>query len=178
MSDKIKSQPANPTRPKVVIERTYRAEVEELWELWTTKEGFESWWGPEGFRARVYTIEAREGGKLHYEMIAATPEMIEAMKQLGRPPSHETRGRFADFRPYERLTLIHVIDFLPGVKPYESTIVVDFFASGGFVRMVVTLHPMHDEEFSNMQVMGFTSQLTKLDKRFGEEKGTSARRSK
>jgi hypothetical protein len=33
--------------------------------------------------------------------------------------------------------------------------------------MVVTLHPLHDEEFSNMQVQGFTSQLTKLDKRFG-----------
>jgi hypothetical protein len=25
---------------------------------------------------------------------------------------------------------------------------------------------MHDEEFSNMQVQGFTSQLSKLDKRF------------
>ena len=37
-------------RPKVVIERTYRAEVNELWDLWTTKDGFESWWGPQGFR--------------------------------------------------------------------------------------------------------------------------------
>ena len=100
-------------------------------------------------------------------MMAATPEMVEAMKKMGRPPSHETRGRFAKFRPYERLTLIHVIDFLPGVEPYENTIVVDFVPSGEFVRMVVTLHPMHDEKFSNMQVMGFTSQLTKLDKRFG-----------
>ena len=100
-------------------------------------------------------------------MIAATPEMIEAMKKMGRPPSHATRGRFAEFRPYERLTLIHVIDFLPGVGPYENTIAVDFVPSGEFVRMVVTLDPMHDEKFSNMQVMGFTSQLTKLDKRFG-----------
>ena len=33
--------------------------------------------------------------------------------------------------------------------------------------MVVTLHPMHDEETSKMSAMGFTSQLTKLDKRFG-----------
>jgi hypothetical protein len=32
--------------------------------------------------------------------------------------------------------------------------------------MVVTLEPMHDEEFSTMQTMGFTSQLTKLDRRF------------
>ena len=28
---------------------------------------------------------------------------------------------------------------------------------------------MHDEEFTRMSTMGFTSQLTKLDKRFGEQ---------
>jgi hypothetical protein len=33
--------------------------------------------------------------------------------------------------------------------------------------MVVTLHPAHDEEFSKMQVQGLMSQLTNLDKRFG-----------
>jgi hypothetical protein len=47
--------------------------------------------------------------------------------------------------------------------------VVEFFPSGGTVRMVVTLDPMHDEEFTKMSVMGFTSQLTKLDRRFGAE---------
>ena len=59
---------------KVVIERTYRARVEELWELWTTKEGFESWWGPEGFRVEVHALEARAGGALEYDMIADAPE--------------------------------------------------------------------------------------------------------
>jgi hypothetical protein len=37
-----------------------RCTTPELWKLWTTKDGFESWWGPEGFRADVHTIEARE----------------------------------------------------------------------------------------------------------------------
>ena len=59
MSDSSTSAAARATRPKVVIERTYRARVEELWELWTTKQGFESWWGPEGFRVEVHTLEAR-----------------------------------------------------------------------------------------------------------------------
>jgi uncharacterized protein YndB with AHSA1/START domain len=156
-------------RQKVVIERTYRARVEELWELWTTKKGFASWWGPQGFRADVRTLEARAGGALHYDMVADTPEMIEAMRKMGQPPSHETRGRFSVFKPYERLALTHVIDFLPGVKPYESTMTVEFFAVGERVRMVVTLEPMHAEEFTKMSIEGFTSQLTKLDKRFGED---------
>jgi uncharacterized protein YndB with AHSA1/START domain len=170
VSAKSKSAAASASRPKVVIERTYRARAEELWELWTTKQGFESWWGPEGFRVEVHALEARPDGTLHYDMIADTPEMIEAMKQMGRPSSHETRGRFSQIRPRERLAITHVIDFLPGVKPYESTIVVEFFPSGESVRMVITLDPMHDEEFTQMSTMGFTSQLTKLDKQFGAEK--------
>jgi uncharacterized protein YndB with AHSA1/START domain len=155
------------TRPKVVIERTYAAKVEELWELWTTKEGFESWWGPDGFRVKVHALEAHEGGTLHYDMIADAPLMIAAMKQMGRPTSQEARARFSEIKPHERLAITSVIDFLPGMKPYESTIVAEFFPSGQTVRMVVTLDPMHDEEFTKMQTMGFTSQLSKLDKRFG-----------
>jgi uncharacterized protein YndB with AHSA1/START domain len=53
MSDTNKSETAAATNSPTVIERTYRASVEELWELWTTKEGFESWWGPDGFRVEV-----------------------------------------------------------------------------------------------------------------------------
>ena len=169
MTDKIESTAANSTRPKTVIERTYRARVEELWELWTTKEGFESWWGPEGTRVEVHAIEARSGGALHYDMIADTPETIEATKQLGLLPRQGNRCRFAELTPYERLTLTHIMDFLPGVKPYESTIVVEFFPAGDFVRMAVTFYPMHNEEFTKMSIEGFTSQLTKLDKRFGSK---------
>jgi uncharacterized protein YndB with AHSA1/START domain len=156
-------------RPKVVIERTYRATVTELWELWTTKEGFESWWGPGGFRVEVHALEARPGGTLHYDMIADSPEMIAAMKQMGRPTSHEARARFSEIKPHDRLAITSVVDFVPGMKPYESTIVAEFFPSGETVRMVVTLDPMHDEQFTQMQKEGFTSQLSKLDKRYGGE---------
>jgi uncharacterized protein YndB with AHSA1/START domain len=150
----------------VVLERTYKASLNEVWDLWTTKDGFESWWGPEGFRVEVRALDARLGGNLHYAMIADAPEMVAEMKKSGQPVSHETRGTFSEFKPRQRLALTHVIDFLPGVKPYDSTMVLELFPSGNTVRMVVTLTPMHDAQFTGMQVEGFTSQLTKLDKRF------------
>lgn len=159
------------SRPKVVVERTYRARVQELWDLWTTKEGFESWWGPEGFRVEVHTMDACLGGAIHYDMIADAPEAIKAMREMGRPLSHEAHGRFTEMSPHGRLAITHMIEFLPGVKPYQSTIAVDFFPSGDTVRMSITLDPMHDEEFTRMSAMGFTSQLTKLDKRFGDRNG-------
>jgi len=153
-------------KAKVVIERTYRAGIEDIWALWTTKEGFESWWGPQGFRAEVHELDARVGGALRYDMIADSPEMIAAMKQMGQPTSHATRSRFTDVAPHSRLVLTNVIDFLPGVATYESKIAVDFLPSGDGVRMVVRLDAMHSEEFTKMQQEGFTSQLTKLDSRF------------
>lgn len=156
------------TEASIVVERTYKATAQELWDLWTTKDGFESWWGPEDFRADVHAMDARQGGAFHYDMVANTPEMVEAMKQMGSPASHETRGTFTEFTPHERLVLTHVIDFLPGVKPYDSRMIVQFIpVSGGQVRMIVTLSPMHDANFTQMQREGFTSQLSKLDKRYG-----------
>ncbi|WNZ64853.1 SRPBCC domain-containing protein [Myxococcus sp. MxC21-1] len=153
-------------KAKVVIERTYRAGIEDIWALWTTKEGFESWWGPQGFRAAVHELDARVGGALRYDMIADSPEMIAAMKQMGQPTSHATRSRFTEVAPHSRLVLTNVIDFLPGVATYESKIAVDFLPSDDGVRMVVRLDAMHSEEFTKMQQEGFTSQLTKLDSRF------------
>ena len=69
-------------------------------------------------------------------------------------------------KPRERLVLTSVIDFVPGVATYESTIAVDFFPIGDRVRMVVTLGAMHNDEFTRMTKEGFTSQLTKLDARY------------
>ncbi len=152
---------------KVVIERSYRASLRDVWDLWTTKDGFESWWGPQGFRAEVRALEARVGGPLEYDMIADSPAMVAEMKNLGRPPSHATHSRFTELKEHQRLVLTNIIDFLPGVEPYENRIEVEFSVSGDTVRMVVTLEPLHTEEFSNMQKEGFTDQLTKLDGRFG-----------
>ena len=55
------------------------------------------------------------------------------------------------------------MDFLPGVEPYESTLMVDFFSFGERVRMVVTLSRTHDEEFTKMASEGLASQFRNLD---------------
>lgn len=154
-------------RPALTFERTYRASVEELWELWTTKEGFESWWGPVGFRVEVHAIEPRVGGALRYDMIADTPEMVAAMEQMGRPRSHPAHATFTEITPNQRLVITNVVDFVPGVPAYESTIGVELVPEGDRVRMVVAFEAMHDETFTKMSRQGFESQLTKLDARFG-----------
>jgi uncharacterized protein YndB with AHSA1/START domain len=162
----MSTQKGSTSRSSMVIERTFRRSVEELWGLWTTKEGFESWWGGEGSRVEVHTIEAREGGTLHYDMIAEAPADITARNQMGLVPASSVRARFTEFRPYRRLILTHVMDFVPGVKSYEQTIAVDFLPVGDSVRMVTTIEPLHNEEFTQTSIRVFTSQLKMLERRF------------
>ena len=162
----MSTQKVSSSRSSAVIERTYRARVEELWDLWTTKEGFESWWGSEGSRVEVHIIEAREGGRLHYDMVAVAAVDIAARRELDLAPSSSVRARFVELRPYQRLVLAHVIDFVPGVKPYEQAIAVDFFPVGDAVRMVTTIEPLHDEEFTQTSIRVFTEQLKLLEARF------------
>ncbi|WP_091737274.1 SRPBCC family protein [Phenylobacterium immobile] len=151
----------------VVVERTYQAPADDLWALWTTKAGFESWWGPEGFRVEVHVLEAREGGALDYDMIADAPEAIAAMESMNQPLSHGTHGVYTVFEPTARLSLMHIIDFIPGVAPYDSIIDVAFIPAGDETHMVVTLHPHLDPHWTKMSIEGFNSQLAKLDRRLG-----------
>ena len=164
MSEKIPSTTAAGTPSRMVLDRTYRASVDALWKLWTTKEGFESWWPPEGFRVVVHTVEARLDGTLRYDMIAETPELVATLTKMGLPLSHLEHARFSEFRPLERLVLSIQMDFLPGIEPYENSIMADFFPNGEGARMVVTLKPMHSEEFTKLCADTLVGQLANFEK--------------
>jgi uncharacterized protein YndB with AHSA1/START domain len=158
------TNPAAPaTHAEIKFERRYtNAAVQDLWDLWTTKEGFESWWGPKGFRVEVQKLELRDGGALLYDMIADAPEEIAAMKKMNMPLSHATRATFARIERLKHLEITHLIDFIPGVKPYENLIRVDFSNAGGGAQMMITVQPHHDPEWTRMASMGMESQLTKV----------------
>jgi uncharacterized protein YndB with AHSA1/START domain len=151
-----------PTQAVIRLERRYEAAVEDLWFLWTTKEGFESWWGPEGFRVEVHKLDLRVGGELVYDMIAAAPEQIEFMKKANMAQSHGVRGTFIEIVPHQRLEIGQLIDFIPGKRPYENRTRVEFFPEGRNVRMVITSEEHPDKEWTRRATQGWESQLTKL----------------
>lgn len=158
MTDQAVATGAQPLR----FERTYDGPVDDLWDLWTTKDGFESWWGPEGFRVEVTRIEPRVGGHLDYGMIAAATDAIAHMTEEGWAARHETHGTFIALEPKRRLTVRHRIDFIPGVEPYDNDMQVEFVADGDLVRMIVLIQPHRDDEWTRRAGQGFASQLTKV----------------
>jgi uncharacterized protein YndB with AHSA1/START domain len=149
-------------RRMITIERTFNAAIEDVWALWTTADGIESWWGPEGFRVKVRTLELRPGGALHYDMIAVGPDQIAFMKKAGMPLSQATRATYKEVKPHTRLALDHVVDFVPGVEAYDTATIVELAARGADTHLVLTIEAMHDERWTQMAVMGWESELGKL----------------
>jgi uncharacterized protein YndB with AHSA1/START domain len=145
------------------IVRTYPASPQTVWGLWTTVEGIESWWGPEGFRVQVHELDLRSGGKLEYSMIADNDEMRAYMIDQGMTTSHRTTIEFTEVVPYRRLAYTNVVDFVPGVDTYETETVIEFEPAPDGVRLVISLEAMHDDEWTERAALGWESELGKLE---------------
>jgi uncharacterized protein YndB with AHSA1/START domain len=149
-------------RRRVILERSFQAAIEEVWDLWTTKEGIESWWGPDGFAVKVLRLDLRPGGELVYATTAIGSDQIEFMKNAGMPLTIETRVRYTKVAPPTRLAYITRADFIPGVEPYDAETVIELLSTAEGVRLVLTQEAMHDEHWTQMAVMGWESELGKL----------------
>jgi uncharacterized protein YndB with AHSA1/START domain len=147
---------------RIVMERTYRATLEEVWALWTTKEGIESWWGPEGFSVAVHHLDLRVGGALQYTMTATAPEQVAFMQGAGMPPATESTITYTEVEPQQRLGYELTADFIPGVRPYPVAITVSFDLVPDGVRMTLAFDAMHDEEWTQRAVMGHQEELNRL----------------
>ena len=80
------------TNDAVVIERTFDAAIDLIWQMWTDPEHFKSWYGPQGFTVPFAEMELRVGGKRLICM--ASPDG--SMKMW-------TTGEYTEIVPVERL---------------------------------------------------------------------------
>jgi uncharacterized protein YndB with AHSA1/START domain len=152
------------TKRSITLERTYNASVEDVWALWTTKDGIESWWGPDGFAVKVRKLDLRPGGELHYAMTAVAPPQVEFMKKAGMPLTTEARLTYTEIVAPRRLAYTHVANFIPGVTPYDISHLVELHPTAEGMRLVLTFDAMHDETWTQRAQMGWESELGKLAK--------------
>ena len=158
MSDTTKSPTAAGTSPKFVFDRTYRASVDELWELWTTKGGPRVLVGARGLP---------HGGARH----RSAPKRQAAL----RPYRRDTRNGGGDEGngatsidylawPVLRVSASGTIGahsndrFSTGcraLRKHNHGRLLPCPANG--CRMVVTLSPMHDQEFTKLASQGLGS---------------------
>lgn len=80
MADQNTGQQSGET---IKLEHVYNAPPERIWQLWTTAEGIESWWAPDGFTVKVEKLELKPEGELVYTMTATAQPQIEFMQSAG-----------------------------------------------------------------------------------------------
>lgn len=62
------------TTDAVVIDRTFAAPVERIWQMWTVPEHFQAWYGPTGATIPVANMDVRVGGARLVCMEVQTPD--------------------------------------------------------------------------------------------------------
>ncbi len=82
------------TKDAVVIERTFDAPIDLIWQMWTDPEHFKNWYGPKGFTVPVAEMDVRVGGKRLVCMEMQNPDG--SMKMW-------TTGEYTKIVPNERL---------------------------------------------------------------------------
>jgi uncharacterized protein YndB with AHSA1/START domain len=145
-----------------LIERTYPTRPEVVWELWTTAAGIESWWAPDGFAVAVQELDLRPGGALVYTMTATAPEQVEFMQAAGLPLANEARKTFTEVDAPRRIAYTSLVDFVPNVEPYDHLTIVDLEPTETGVAVLMTVEPMHDEDWTQRLLAGRANELDNL----------------
>lgn len=125
----------------VVIERSFDAPVDLVWQMWTDSEHFKAWYGPDGASIPVAKMDVRVGGARLVCMEVATPdgpmqlwftgeyrEVVEHRRLVytesmsdengnvaGHPTATEVRVELEDVDGRTKMVLTHV--GIPGDSP-------------------------------------------------------------
>jgi len=153
----------NSTQP-ITLEKVYKASPERIWQLWTTPEGIESWWAPDGFAVKVDKLELKPEGELVYTMTATAEPQIEFMKSAGMPLATTSYKTFVDVEPNKKLSYNSLVDFVPNKEPYNFLTVVTLEPMGDSTKVVMEMQPLHDEEWTGRLVAGRQNELNNLEK--------------
>jgi uncharacterized protein YndB with AHSA1/START domain len=157
---------------QITMERTFVATLDEVWELWTTKDGIESWWGPIGFETKVAKLELRVGGSLEYSFTAVGPDQVKFMKDAQQPLTQNMKARYTVVQPKTAAAWQSLVEFIPGITPYEVESRFDLEPRGKQVHMKLSFDAMHDEQFTQFAEMGWKEELGKLEQRLAAKKGS------
>ena len=73
-NDLLFSFSVNKENNTIEIKREFDANLELVWQAWTTAKLLDQWWGPKPWRAETKTMDFRDGGYWLYAMIGPNGE--------------------------------------------------------------------------------------------------------
>ena len=125
----------------IVIERTFNAPVNLIWQMWTEAAQFQHWYGPKGMSIPVAEMDVRVGGK---RLICMEMQMPDRSMKMW------FTGEYREVVPNERLVYTdsmadedgNVISpqmmGMPAGHPETTEVIVELEDLGGRTKMVMT----------------------------------------
>ncbi len=123
----------------VVIERSFDAPLDLIWQMWTDPEHFKAWYGPDGAVIPVARMDVRVGGSRLVCMEMATP---------GGPMQMWFAGEYREVVENQRLVYTETMSDehgnatsppgMPDMHPVTTEVRVELQAVGGRTKMVMT----------------------------------------
>lgn len=129
------------TQDAVVIERTFNAPINFVWQLWTDAAQFQKWYGPQGATIPVAQMDVRVGGKRLICMEMRRSERTMKMWFTGEylevvPP---TRLVYTDSMADENGNVLSPAALgMPANTPATTEVTVELTALDGRTKMVMT----------------------------------------
>lgn len=144
------------------IIRYFNAPTSKVYQMWTTKEGLATWWGPSaqamGYQFAVNALDVKVGGTYDIQM---------SNKEHGELHNH---GTYTEVVPNKRIAQQWTFDIFlaPGETPYPIQITIDFeecptMEPGKMgTKMTFTQGPMAKPDFTEGSRQGVMQNLRHL----------------
>ena len=123
------------------IERTFKASIELIWDMWTKSEHFSNWYGPTGCKIPKAEMDVKVGGGRHITMEMQTPK--------GEMKMHFV-GEYLEIEPKTRLVYTETMGNedgtpktasqmnMPEGTKMETSVIVELQDLGGETKMTMT----------------------------------------
>ena len=123
----------------VVVERTFDAPVDLIWQMWTNPQHFQSWYGPKGFSIPVADMDVRVGGKRLICMASPDDSMKMWFTGEYREVAPTTRLVYTDSMADENGNVVSPSAMgMPEGHPETTKVIVQLEDLGGRTKMVMT----------------------------------------
>jgi uncharacterized protein YndB with AHSA1/START domain len=125
----------------VVIERTFDAPIDLLWQMWTDPKHFAAWYGPTGAKIPVAHMDVRVGGRRHLCMEMETPNATMQLWFVGEFIEVDAPNRlvYTDAMSDEDGNVVSPAAMgMPDGHPESTTVIVELADADGKAKMTMT----------------------------------------
>ena len=147
----------------VVIERTFDASPELIWQMWTDPAHFAAWYGPPGASIPVANMDVRVGGTRLVCMVVETPNGTMRMWFTGEYREVVTNKRlvYTESMSDEHGNVVSPSEMgMPDGHPTTTEVIVELSEIDGRTRMIMTHVGI---PAGSPGAMGWTMAFEKLD---------------